>query len=274
MRFSASSGRAWIGLGGLVGVAMGLGSARAQEAGCVDCLHQKHAPAVHGPARTPYMAPVVVEKRGGLLGRKRYSVAVFHQVAGQDPKPVNGPGAAPIGAPPSVVSAPPASSLAESPAPASYGPGPYGPALDSSSNPELMAEVGYGEPVPVGVMRTNYDQYQGGPAPAAPSALGGPGGSAPGRASTADPAVSAPPTPAFDPGIAMWHSVIKPGGSMVAGGDRKSFLDRMTDGENALTRWAEARQAKKMARFYRSSGLVPYNPGARSVPSSAISPPR
>lgn len=270
MRLSANSGLAWLGLGSAMALA-NAAAAQESQAICAACQAGKHNSAAHAAPGSPYMAPVAIERKphglvGHLFGGKKYVVPAYHQVAGQEPKPLySGASTAPTGTPPSVVTAPPATALAES-APVSYDP--YGNAANQGPayGPDAIPTAAWGEPEPVGVMRTDC-QTQMGPAAAAMSSAPN---NAPGHASTAAPAG------AQDQSIAMWHTVMQSGTSMLAGGDKRSLLSKLAAGDVDFdfgSHWSERRMARRMSRYYRSTGSVPYQPGAQSVPSMAVGAP-
>jgi len=290
MKNAAKRGMRWLGSAGALGLvfgAAGVATAGDHPADCSACQsyygRAKAAGHVHvGSGQTPSLpgdyprgsdgAPVVYERQGlvdRLLGRKQYSIPLYHQTEGEKPVPLYqaSNGALLAAASP----APPVGPFAEDPAMAAHG----------SYAADAMPAVAYGEPAPIGVMRTDY-QAMAAEAAARAGAMGGPAGprGPMGGPMMSGPAMGAPgmmpgESDGHDPRIDLWHTKIRSGSSMVAGGEKKSLLSRLADGESPLDRWREARRTRKTLRAYGTLAPVPVGgPSQGMMPGMGMGGPR
>lgn len=246
-------GQRWIKTAGALGLVLvfgGAATAADHPADCKTCQsyygQAQAAGHVYAGGRAPSVpadyprgadgSPMVYERQGlvdRLLGRKHYSIPLYHQTAGEKPVPL--------------YPAPNGNLLAATPAPAAYVEAP----MTAPYAPDAVPAVAYGEPAPIGVMRTDY-QAMAAEAAARSGAMGSPsatGGTAPTMPMGGLGAMPGQPKP-HDPAIDLWHTKMRSGGSMVAGGEKKDLLTRLTDGESPLDRWREARRTRKSLRAY------------------------
>jgi hypothetical protein len=261
--------RSWVGLAGTLGLALswgGVATADDHPAGCKTCQayygQASAAGHVHVAGQQPALpadyprgsdgSPMVYEHQSfvdRLLGRKQYSIPVYHQT---------GSGALH----PEYQSAMAATQMG--------GHASMGSMMAEHASPDgVMPAVAYGEPAPIGIMRTDYQAM----AAEHAAAFGQPAGApTPGLMSNRGVVPSQPMT--HDPRIDMWHTKIRSGTSMVAGGGGETLLMRLTDGETPLSRWREARKTRRTLRAYGTLAPVPMGgPSAGMMPGMGMGAP-